>query len=89
MRNCSTRYSSTNFVHSLPFISDQKTRGVIDQKALDDLVSQLKTVRNLDDFDAVIKRNWFSNPALMPLAEMELMDDILTAKLCPETYRQG
>lgn len=88
VRNCSTRYCR-NFVHGLPFIARQSGNDLIDQKALDDLVSQLKTVRNLDDFDTVIKRNWFSNPALMPLAEMELMDDILTASFAQKLIGKG
>ena len=88
VKNCSTRYCR-NFLHGLPFIAKQAGNDLIDQSSIKKLVSELQLVRTLDDFDAVIKRNWFNNPALMPLAEMELMEDILTASFAQRIFGKG
>ena len=79
IRNCSTKYCK-NFLRGLPFIADQKARGVLDEaaiKELSQLMEQIKSATRLDEFEDVIRMAWFKNKALRPLAEMEMMGSLL------------
>ncbi|MDE3269433.1 MAG: hypothetical protein OYH77_04025, partial [Pseudomonadota bacterium] len=52
-------------------------------------LDDLKDVRQANQLEDTIKAHWFTHPALLPLAEMELMGDILRTNFAQRIFGKG